>query len=107
MTVVAARGKGNLPDYALLCKAFGIPFFGLFDMDGKDASHPENRRNLDAFSDDVIHAFSSSFEELLGIPGEKHKASRTLARIDLISTTEIPEEIVAAIQRISEWARQD
>lgn len=107
ITTVAARGKTKLPDYALLCMAFGIPHFGLFDLDGQERDEPVNERNFAAFPTDAALGFSSSFEELLGILGD-HKASRTLARIDAIrDVTEIPAEIVEAIERITAWARED
>ena len=104
LTVLAARGKTKLPDYALLLKAFGIPHFGLFDLDGRSSSDPRNSRNFTAFPSDAAHAFSTSFEALLGISGGDHKASRTLARIEAIQDkAEIPDEIVQAIEKISEW----
>ena len=103
ITVVAARGKTKLPDYALICRAFGVPHFGLFDLDSEEVDDPENRRNIDAFPADAVVGLSSSFEDLFGIAGD-HKASRTLEHIDAIrEATEIPDEITDAIQRITEW----
>jgi len=109
VTIISCNGKSKMPYYAILCKAFDIPVYVLFDLDKKKPEDKENSLVISVTEGFPRSSFSSNFEQLLGISlSTKHKGSDTLLRIDEISTTdEIPEEIVEAIENIAQWAEDD
>ena len=49
----------------MLCKAFGVPFFTLFDLDGKNATDDENKRPFNWANASARFTFTSSFENFL------------------------------------------
>jgi len=105
VTIISCNGKNKIPDYQLLCRVYGIPYFTLFDLDGKPETEPENERIKEWAQGDCVYAFQTSFENLLGIRAEaEHKASNLLLKIDAITTPgEIPEAIVEAMANIVEF----
>ena len=107
-TVVSCGGKTKIPHYVLLCRAFGVPHFVLFDLDGDRRDEAANARVL-LYQDNAPGvAFSTSFEELLGIPANtRHKASSTLLHIDTMRATDVPVEIATAIDTCSKWTDND
>src|SRR5258708_5023000 len=75
VTILACNGKTKIPDYQLLCCAFGIPFFTVYDLDGKPATDDENKRIAECAEAGACGTFSTSFEQLLGIStNAAHKA---------------------------------
>ena len=106
VTIISCNGKNKMPYYAILCKAFDIPAYVLFDLDNKEPKDKENSLVMSATEGLPRSSFRSNFEQLLGInPSTEHKGSNTLLRIDQISTTdEIPKEIAQKIENIAQWA---
>lgn len=107
LTIISCNGKNKINDYQLLCKAYGIPYFTLFDLDSKPDTDAENQRIAEWKMGDFVHAFETSFERLFGI-GEQaeHKASRLLNTVDqLTDAKEIPDAIAEAIRKISTFSR--
>ncbi len=109
VTIISCNGKNKIPYYAILCQAFDIPAYVLFDLDGEDLKHEKNSSVALMTKSLPRSFFSTNFEQLLGIsPSSKHKGSDVLLRIDQISTTdEIPKEIAQAIEEIAQWAGAD
>jgi energy-coupling factor transporter ATP-binding protein EcfA2 len=105
VTIMACNGKTKIPDYQLLCCAFGIPFFTLYDLDGKPTTEDGNKRIAECAAPGACGAFSTSFEQLLGIStNAAHKASVTLSRVDAIPVAEVHPEITAHVEAISRWS---
>lgn len=105
MTVLSCNGKNKIRDYQLLCCAFDVPYFTVFDLDNQPVTATENATIADCAGDGACAAFSSSFEELLGIPaGARHKTATTFRRIDEIDAADVPDEIATHIDEISQWA---
>lgn len=107
-TIVSCNGVSKIPYYQLLCKAYEIPYFTLFDQDEKPPSDVERKRIRDWADAGNVQAFDASFEESLStnIEKEAHKGSNTLAIIDSIKLEEISEEIKSTLKIISEWSFQ-
>jgi CRISPR-associated exonuclease Cas4 len=105
LTIISCNGKEKIPHYAMVCQAYAIPAFVLFDFDGKGAVDEQNTRVVDLCKDISVGHFETSFEELLGIGvNASHKASNALKRIDEIKTeSEVPAEIAKVIRDISNW----
>lgn len=106
VSIISCNGKTKIPHYQLLCRAFDIPYFTLFDLDGASINQADNKRPGEWATNNCLEKFSTSFESLLGInTSGEHKGSETLIRIDSISgVSEIHDEIKQAIEKISEWA---
>lgn len=103
ITIISCNGKGKIPYYQLLCKAFHIPFFTLFDLDGVSDTAPDNKRQKEWAESTAMFTFSSSFEKVFGVSGD-HKASETLVKIDAVRPEDIPAEVASAITAIALWA---
>jgi CRISPR-associated exonuclease Cas4 len=105
LTIISCNGKSKIPHYATLCQAFEIPTFVLFDLDGEPTTEAENQTIFDSAKGLDIVYFDTSFEAVLGVRANaKHKASKMLARIDSITRMEeVPQEIAAAVEIITEW----
>lgn len=105
ITIISCNGKSKIPNYQLLCKSFGIPFFSLFDLDGKTASDEENKHPYNWANPSARYTFSNSFEGLFGTSKSlKHKTSEVLLKIDNIAAEEIPSEITDVLTRIENWS---
>jgi predicted ATP-dependent endonuclease of OLD family len=105
ITIVSCNGKSKIPDYQLLCSAFGIPYFTMYDLDNQAVTETGNVRILECSQSGACAGLSSSFEELLGVPANaRHKASATFKRIDDIVATDVAAEIATHIEDLSRWA---
>jgi predicted ATP-dependent endonuclease of OLD family len=106
LTIISCNGKSKIPYYQLLCKAFGIPFFTLFDLDKKKSDEGDNKRPSSWAEKTACSTFATSFEELFGIPKDAdHKTSQILIKIDALKKDNISDEIKKVINKISDWAK--
>ena len=105
-TIISCNGKSKIIYYVTLCHAFKIPAFIVFDLDNNGTEDKENNQVLKAIGSFDYHAFSSSFESLLGVGYDvEHKASKVLEKIDSIDNADsIPKEIRDAIKKIAKWS---
>jgi hypothetical protein len=102
-TIITCNGKDKIFYYQLLCKAFGIPFFTLFDLDGINPEDEPNSTIIkNSFQNHYFH-FKKSLEDCFGISSEKHKTSRVMRAID--DCTDIHEEISSALREIEEFIK--
>ncbi len=108
VTIISCNGKTKIPYYQLLCKAFKIPYFTLFDLDGKRADEENNKRPNEWAEIDARSTMSTSFENQFNVSsGADHKTSELLVKIDNIKNSDIPTEVVNAITAIEQWALKD
>lgn len=108
VTVVSANGKAKLPYFQLLCRAFTIPYFTLYDRDGKGSDDRENTLIESWAADSAIAWFDASFEALMGVGrNSSRKGSQVLAEVDAIAAESIPEAIKQAMMTISQWATRN
>jgi len=98
LTIVACNGKDKIPYYQLMCRAFEIPFFTLFDLDGKGEKSEENQVIIKWSANNSWHAFNDSIEHLFGTQNDKHKASATMQAIDNCNI--LPDELRVAFEKI-------
>lgn len=101
LTIISCNGKDKIFYYQLLCKAYSVPYFTLFDLGSESIEIEPNLTIKECSLSDYYFAFDTSLEDLLGVTGDKHKASRAMERID--SLREVPSQIVNAIQSISSF----
>ncbi len=98
LTVISCNGKEKIPYYQLICRTFGIPYFTLFDLDGKEETDEENKTIINWSEGKCWHAFPNSIEHLFGTQNAEHKASATMKAID--DCEALPEELSEAFQKI-------
>lgn len=106
LTIINCDSKNKLPNYQLLCKAFSIPYFTLFDMDGNPETSPENKKILSWSDTTNYFGFSTDLEEILGVPSSgNHKGSKAIEIIDkIVNVSEINTEVNEAIDKIIAWS---
>ncbi len=103
VTIISCNGKTKIPYYQLLCKAFLIPFFTLFDLDSGTCDAGDNKRPY-SFADPAARfTFTTSFEKVFGLNENDHKTSELLMKLDQIVADDIPQEIKDAFQKIDGW----
>lgn len=101
MTVLVAHGKDKIKYFQLLCSAYGIPYFTLFDQDqhGDDFSQSAVDQLRDYSMNEDHHGFENSLEYIFKTHNvDKHKASETMQVID--ECEEVPTEIKEALKAI-------
>lgn len=104
MTIVSCNGKSKIAHYALLCHAYGIEPFVLFDRDGKALEDESNRVVISRIGTASFFAFSKSFEHELGIGANSpHKGSAILLKIDDATSESLSSELMAALDGLRHW----
>jgi len=107
VTIISANGKSKIPYYQLLCKAFGIPYFTVVDLDGRKKDESDNKRPCSWIMDDALAVFDKSFEEELGVSrNADHKASSVLIKIDGLVNDQISAAIKKNINAIASWCKK-
>ncbi len=98
LTIISCNGKEKIPYYQLICKAFEISFFTLFDKDGKDETDLINKAVINWANGEHYYAFPESLEHLFGTEKAEYKASATMQAID--NCQALPKELSEAFQKI-------
>lgn len=99
-TILYCRGKGNIPYYQMLCMAFGIQFFAIYDFDkgtgdeGKDEMIKEFCNGTNN-----IFSFETSFEEII----ESERLHEILNKIDQVPDIKIPIKINDCLSKIKSY----
>lgn len=106
LTIISCNGKTKIPCYQLICKAFDIPYYTVFDLDNNKDTEGDNKQPKDCSNTTALTTFKESFEALLGIKqDESHKGSSTLLKIDSLDKQNTPTEIRACIEAIETWSK--
>lgn len=103
VTIISCNGKSKMPYYQLLCKAFEVPYFTLFDLDNKKENENDNARSFNWAEKEACFTFKTSFEELFG----GCRGSNLLIKIDALKKEDVPDEIKKAITKIAEWGKKE
>lgn len=103
LTVINCQGKTKIKDYQILCIAYNINYFTLFDEDEEGESLNDELKKLSKNS--YYFCIEDSLEEHFGISSNtKHKGSKTCKKIDQIKNPEdIPTEIKESLKEIKNW----
>ena len=90
VAIIECGGKGNLPLFAHVCRAAGVPFVVLHDRDRDDP-----------------HTFvlSPDFERAAGLERGRHKPERAWRRFAEMRGESLPRPLADAIERVVELAR--
>jgi len=100
-TIISCNGKNNIPLFQLLCKAFSIPFFTVFDLDGKPEAEVNNQQIVSWALGGHHFFYRDSFENTFGTKNADHKATETMMRID--SCTSLSAEVSECFQKLKKY----
>jgi hypothetical protein len=102
VAIVECGGKGNLPLFARVCRAAGVPFVVLHDRDRDEPLNGEIR----ALAGDA-HTFvlSPDFERAAGLKRGRHKPERAWRSFAEMNSEALPRPLADAIERVLELAR--
>lgn len=103
VTIIPVWGKTKIKIYQMICKVFGIDYFTVFDNDNviDEATNENTAIEHNAQSGKLIR-FSTSFEALLGVTGNRfQKLVEAIEEITDIST--VNEEIRRATMAIKNF----
>ena len=111
ISIVACGGKGNLPLFARVCRATGVPFVAVFDRDAPPGRRPAySARRLNsvitqlAGADHVV-VLAPDFESAAGLVGHHHKPERAWRALRARRPDELPPLLIEAVRRVLALAR--
>ena len=108
ISVVECGGKSNIPIFARICDAVGVPFVAVHDRDAEPGEEPipaESR--LNALIETVVGAervvvLEPDFEGATGVPG--HKPQGALRRFADVGPEGLPDPLAHAARLVLELA---
>lgn len=100
VTIINCVGKTKIPYYIILCLAFGIDFFCIYDFDRGGADEGKDKLIKEYSGSGRYFSFDTSFEKVLG----KEKLNEILESIN--RWTSIPEDITRCLDQVSTWIAQ-
>ena len=95
-TIVSTNGKTKMPHYQVLCVAFGVNHFAVYDQDNiEDEDEVRKNERIENLADES-YAFETSFESSMG----KDSMADIMNEIE---EARIPEEVQDCIKKIHTW----
>lgn len=111
ITIVEAGGKPNIPLFARICQAAGIPFVVVHDRDAAPGKKPIlGERVLNGQIGELVGpartiVLAPDFEAVAGLRGHSHKPARAWERFAAIEREQIPAALVRAVELVVALAR--
>jgi len=111
VTIVECGGKANIPLFAQVCHAAGVPCVAVHDRDAPPGRRPRlSERRLNAQVRDVAGpertiVVEPDFEGLAHLPGGERKPEQAWRRFAALQPAEIPEPLARAARLAVELAR--
>jgi len=111
ISIVACGGKGNLPLFARVCRAAGVPFVAVFDRDAPPGRRPTySARRLNAIitqiaGPDRVVVLAPDFEAAAGLVGHHHKPERAWRSLRSRPPDQLPPLLIDAVRRVLALAR--
>ena len=112
ISIIECGGKGNIPLFARISKAVGLPFVAVHDRDAPAAAEPsEAERLLNALiaevaGDDRVE-LAPDFEGIAGIHGDRRKPARAWRRFADLGADSVPEPLARVVERAVALAHRD
>lgn len=110
ITIVECGGKSNIPLFAAVCRAAGIPFVAVHDRDAPPGRRPivservMNQEIADVVGPDRIVELAPDFERVAGLTGHRHKPERAWERFT-DPAQRIPPPLERAVRLVLGLAR--
>ncbi len=110
ISIVECGGKANIPLFAQVCRATGIPFVAVHDRDARPGRRPiaseraVNRMIAETVAPGRIVELAPDFEHVAGLAGRRHKPERAWERFSGPGVA-IPEPLARAVRLAVALAR--
>jgi len=104
ISIVECGGKPNIPLFARVCRATGVPFVVVHDSDRRASGRiPAAERALNALIvetavDERIVVLDPDFEGVAGLTGHRHKPEHAWREFAERTAAEMPRELVRAAE---------
>ena len=106
ISIVECGGKPNLPLFARICQATGVPFLVVHDSDRKASGGPPpaeralNQLIAETAGSDRVVVLDPDFEAVAGLVGHRNKPERAWRRFAERSASEMPPELVRVVELV-------
>jgi AAA ATPase domain len=111
ISIVECGGKPNIPLFARICRATGIPFVVMHDSDRRTsgrltpAEQALNTLVADTAGEERVAVLDPDFEGVAGLVGHSRKPERAWREFAERSSTEMPQELVEVAKLAVSLAR--
>jgi predicted ATPase len=111
ISIIECGGKPNIPLFARICRAVGVPVVVLHDRDARPGRKPiPAERALNALIADTAGAehtvvLEPDFEAVAGLRGHRHKPERAWRRFTSLPPAEVPEPLARSVSLAVSLAR--
>jgi predicted ATPase len=105
ISIVECGGKPNIPLFARICEAVGVPYLVVHDRDalpGREPIHAERAVNAEiarVAGPERTLVLEPDFEAVAGLEGRSHKPERAW-RSFAVEGRPVPERLAEAVQRV-------
>jgi predicted ATP-dependent endonuclease of OLD family len=106
ISIVECSGKPNLPLFARICRATGVPFVVVHDSDRKpsgrlgSAERALNQLVAETAGDERVVVLDPDFEAVAGLAGHRRKPERAWREFAERSASEMPTELVRVVELV-------
>jgi predicted ATP-dependent endonuclease of OLD family len=106
ISIVECSGKPNLPLFARICRATGVPFVVVHDSDRKpsgklgSAERALNQLVAETAGDERVVVLDPDFEAVAGLAGHRRKPERAWRGFAERSASEMPTELVRVVELV-------
>jgi hypothetical protein len=104
ISIVECGGKGNIPLFARISRAVGVPFVALHDRDAPAGEEPSESERL--LNDEIAEIaggdrieLAPDFEGVAGIRGDRRKPARAWRRFSDLDRAAVPEPLARVVER--------
>ena len=111
ISIVECGGKPNIPLFARICRAVGVPFVVVHDTDRKasgrvaPAEQALNALIADTAGDERVVVLDPDFEAVAGLAGNRHKPERAWRDFGERAVGEMPAQLVRAAELALSFVR--
>ena len=111
ISIVECGGKPNLPLFARICRAAGVPFVVVHDSDRKTsgrlvaAERALNALIAETAGEERVVVLDPDFEAVAGLAGHRRKPERAWREFTERSAAEMPGQLLGAAELAMSFAR--
>jgi putative ATP-dependent endonuclease of OLD family len=112
ISIIECGGKPNLPIFARICRATGVPFVVVHDSDRRPsgrlvaAERALNALIADTAGDERTIVLDPDFEAVAGLAGHRRKPERAWREFASRPSADMPEPLVRVAERAISLARR-
>jgi len=106
ISIIECGGKPNLPLFARICQATGVPFLVVHDSDRKESGRPPpaeralNQLIAETAGDNRVVVLDPDFEAVAGLVGHRNKPERAWRGFAERPASEMPPELARVVELV-------